>query len=72
MQMQQTAQSQQRLQAIHQEKAMQLAECHQLREELQQQLLYIQQVLTQLDDKETHLKAQFESVAQCVRQKMQL
>ena len=64
MQVQQNAQRrQQQLQAIHQEKAMQLAECQQLREELQQQLQSIQQVLTQLDDKEAHLEAQFKSVA---------
>ena len=41
---------------------MQLAECQHLREDLQHQLQYIQQTLAQLDDKEAHLRAQFQAL----------
>ena len=57
-------QSQQKLTALQTEKDLQLAECQHLREDLQQQLQYIQQTLTQLDDKEAHLKVQFQAVVQ--------
>ena len=55
---------QHRLTALQTEKDLQLAECRQLREDLQHQLQYIQQTLTQLDEKEAHLKLQFQAVAQ--------
>lgn len=55
---------QQKFAALQTEKDLQLAECQQLREDLQHQLQYIQQTLTQLDDKEAHLKLQFQAVVQ--------
>ena len=57
-------QSQHKLNALQTEKNMQLAECQQLREDLHHQLQYIQQTLTQLDDKEAHLKSLFQVVVQ--------
>ena len=54
----------QKLTALQTEKNMQLAECQQLRKELQHQLQYIQQTLIQLDDKEAHLELLFQAVAQ--------
>lgn len=57
---------QQRLVALQTEKDIQLAECQQLREDLQKQLQYIYQTLTQLDDKEAHLEAQFQAIIHSV------
>ena len=48
----------------HAEMHVQMAECQQLREELQQQLQHIQQVLIQLDEKEAHLLLQCQNVVQ--------
>ncbi|KAL3158232.1 hypothetical protein ABBQ38_010484 [Trebouxia sp. C0009 RCD-2024] len=55
----------QTLAASRREMDMQLAECQHLREDLRQHLQYIQQTLTQLDDKEAHLKTQFQALLNC-------
>lgn len=52
----------QMLAASQRQMDMQLAECQHLREDLQHQLQYIQQTLAQLDDKEAHLRAQFQAL----------
>lgn len=54
------------LAASQREMDMQLAECQHLREDLQHQLHYIQQTMTQLDEKEAHLKAQFQALLKSI------
>jgi septum formation inhibitor-activating ATPase MinD len=53
-----------KLAALHEEKETQVQLCQALKRDLQQQLLYIQQVITQLNDKEACLEGKFQDVVQ--------
>ena len=53
-----------KLAALHEEKEAQVQHCQDLKRDLQQQLLYIQQVITQLNDKEACLEGKFKDVVQ--------
>ncbi len=53
-----------KLAALREEKEAQVQHCQELKRDLQQQLLYIQQVITQLNDKEACLEGKFQDVVQ--------
>ena len=53
-----------KLAALHEEKEAQVQRCQALRGDLQQQLAYIQQVLTQLNDEEAYMEGKFQDVVQ--------
>jgi len=53
-----------KLAALHEEKEAQVQHCQELKRDLQQQLLYIQQVITKLSDKEACLEGKYQDVVQ--------
>ncbi len=53
-----------KLAALHEEKEAQVQHCQDLKRDLQQQLLYIHQVITQLNDKEACLEGKYQGVVQ--------
>lgn len=53
-----------KLAALREEKEAQVQHCQELKRDLQQQLLYIHQVITQLNDKEACLEGKYQDVVQ--------
>ncbi|DBA87674.1 hypothetical protein WJX77_005250 [Trebouxia sp. C0004] len=64
LQLQMEQQHKLKLADLHVEKEAQVQHCQELKKDLQQQLLYIQQVITQLNDKEACLEAKYHDVVQ--------
>ncbi len=62
--MQMEQQHKRKLAALHEEKEAQVQHCQDLKRDLQQQLLYIQQVITQLNDQEACLEGKYQDVVQ--------
>lgn len=62
--MQMEQQHKRKLAALHEEKEAQVQHCQGLKRDLQQQLLYIQQAIMQLNDKEACLEGKYQDVVQ--------